>query len=349
MYSKLHGPEPLFRLLHLLPGDKTDQIECKLEESSLDHAKEFEALSYVWGDPTNPLSITLDGQVMDVTRNLHTALCHLRYTDGMRTLWVDAVCINQQDVNEKNHQVRLMGRIYSTAEEVVVWLGEGDESDVVRMIQAVGNDPEMRWTNDVFPNELLIKLYFFLRKPWWYRIWTAQEAALAQKLTYYYGNERIQGAVMHGMLKSFNRHLSSCCLEVLNSRDRRIGINETLSIVRLHSTILQFTSLKHSKIFCQVVTYFRHRAATNPLDKVYGLFGIIDDAESISVDYSLSVSDAYEKVAREILTTSRKLDVFSHLIQSATTSRHLMVKGLPSWVPDWNCEFNTLRHRSSNT
>jgi hypothetical protein len=123
------------RLLHLKPAPSLDhEIVAHLEYSSLEQAS-FEALSYHWGDASNTLPITLNGTEWPVTVELHSALRNLRprgLYDAFRVLWVDALCINQQDDVERNTQVAQMADIYRSAKTVLVWLGEAtDDSDAM--------------------------------------------------------------------------------------------------------------------------------------------------------------------------------------------------------------------------
>ncbi|KAK0666611.1 heterokaryon incompatibility protein-domain-containing protein [Cercophora samala] len=118
------------RVLTLLPGDADHDIECQLNELDLnsprtddEENKGFEALSYVWGDISNKTPIQIDGATIKIGRSLRSALLHLRYLDKPRILWTDAVCINQEDKNEPNSQVPLMGEIYTKAARTLVWLG----------------------------------------------------------------------------------------------------------------------------------------------------------------------------------------------------------------------------------
>jgi hypothetical protein len=107
-------------------GDEQD-ICCELSAVPLDKAPPYVALSYTWGDPKDTLAIHVNNNVMHVTRNLHSALLHLRL-DCSRTLWVDAVCIDQQNNVEKSDQVQLMREIYHRAIHVTVWLGPSDDT-----------------------------------------------------------------------------------------------------------------------------------------------------------------------------------------------------------------------------
>jgi hypothetical protein len=108
------------------PGDS--QLQAKLSTISLDNSfhSRFAALSYVWGSPNDrPNFMVCDDIVVPVTPNLHSALRDLRDKLGTYVIWADAVCINQDDAKEKEHQVPLMGEIYAKSSFVYVWLGSG--------------------------------------------------------------------------------------------------------------------------------------------------------------------------------------------------------------------------------
>lgn len=116
--------ENSIRLLHLEPGFHGTRLQASLSVYDLDGQFSYDALSYVWGTPDLHKSLSIDEQELRITYNLHTILCHLRYPDRVRTLWIDAICINQQNSTEKGPQVALMGRIYRQADTVLCWLGE---------------------------------------------------------------------------------------------------------------------------------------------------------------------------------------------------------------------------------
>lgn len=118
------------RLLNILEGwipplrHPTTAIQCRLETFKLQETPPYRALSYTWGDTCNPGSIEVDGQTVPVSRNLLNALRRIRRDHWLPYLWVDALCINQGDDDEKSLQVPLMSKIYGMAESVFVWLGE---------------------------------------------------------------------------------------------------------------------------------------------------------------------------------------------------------------------------------
>lgn len=113
------------RLLTLHNASAEQVIKCSLATADLLHNPAFEALSYCWDTPENPRRISLNGQDVEVRKNLWWALRHLRDKYKDRILRVDALCINQYNTEERNHQVGMMGAIYSIALVVHVWLGLG--------------------------------------------------------------------------------------------------------------------------------------------------------------------------------------------------------------------------------
>ncbi|KAI0111126.1 heterokaryon incompatibility protein-domain-containing protein [Nemania sp. FL0031] len=130
-YRSLDPSKKGIRLLALLNGEWDDRIRCELYTVSLQDQPKYEALSYVWGSSTDLIDIDVNDVAFPATLNLHAALRRLREqirsterNEGRRTLWVDAVCINQRDNAEKTYQVQLMGDIYSQTTNGLLWLGE---------------------------------------------------------------------------------------------------------------------------------------------------------------------------------------------------------------------------------
>lgn len=108
------------RVIELFPGEPEDQLICRLVEVSLDDPPSYEALSYVWGDANVRQAILCNGSIAQITVSLAQALHWLRLPNAPRILWADAICMNQDDMIERNHQVQLMGQVYSTAAKVIV-------------------------------------------------------------------------------------------------------------------------------------------------------------------------------------------------------------------------------------
>lgn len=127
------------RVFILEGGAGDDPLHGSLKHVSLDKPSEYEALSYVWGDPKTPYLLHTPDGCKAITQSLYASLTRLRLARGNRVLWADAICINQDDNDEKGRQVRLMRQIYQSSTGVLVNLGEEYENsqlipELMRMI-----------------------------------------------------------------------------------------------------------------------------------------------------------------------------------------------------------------------
>ncbi|KAL9115308.1 MAG: hypothetical protein Q9187_007315 [Circinaria calcarea] len=130
-YAPLNTESNEIRLLALMPGTRDAIISCKQVKISLGDDVAYEALSYTWGDTRTTEFITFEDRPFPITSNLYFALQQLRPSETPRYVWIDALCIDQINDEEKSHQVRLMGDIYKHASRVIVWLGQGyEDSDL---------------------------------------------------------------------------------------------------------------------------------------------------------------------------------------------------------------------------
>jgi hypothetical protein len=166
---------------------ENEYIYIELKTLELDADYEYEALSYTWGDSTPFANITVISQNgsarLQVAQNLYSALVHLRRPDRKRLLWIDAICINQTDLDEKNVQVRRMDIIYTLAHTVVVWLGpEADNSDrVMYDIRSLSVNEIDRLVADEENNTRWRAMMTFMKRPWFSRRWIIQEIAFARQ------------------------------------------------------------------------------------------------------------------------------------------------------------------------
>jgi hypothetical protein len=166
------------RLLRLLPHEnKNAPIQCQLFDYSLQESGKrmhlYDALSYVWGDSDNPRSIYIGEHDLLVRRNLHAALSHLRNFSLERIIWVDAICIDQKNPEEKEQQIQIMAKIYSQANRVLVWLGEAaDNSDqALEEIRAAGGKAIISSNNETIRSAVLA----LLQRNWFRRIWVREQ------------------------------------------------------------------------------------------------------------------------------------------------------------------------------
>ncbi|KAH0439155.1 hypothetical protein CcaCcLH18_02950 [Colletotrichum camelliae] len=209
--------QPSIRHLCLLKGDY-GPIHCLIYQDHLgDTAIPYEALSYVWGSSQLTHTIFVNGKQMRITENLFHALRQLRSDENDRILWVDAVCIDQQNPRERGHQVQQMSEIYRRAQPVLFWLGDSDRDTdaVISMLQKLKDKMEGpgglysgwrptdqheladewvdRWLKDckalaghvIRQNSLdeavLARgLGLLLKRSWFRRVWILQEVSNAQ-------------------------------------------------------------------------------------------------------------------------------------------------------------------------
>ena len=176
---------PFIRTLDLLPGDLNDDIVCQLSVTRLDRrpeAPQCEALSYVWADPKITKNVTVNGQVFAATANLESALRHLRYPDASRMLWIDAIYISQEDMEEKIEQIRIMRDIYISSTAGLIWLGDpaeqGIENDEVQRcfelldhVAGVTKSPAERMTLEYY-RKALLSVERMRNTGWFSKIWT---------------------------------------------------------------------------------------------------------------------------------------------------------------------------------
>jgi hypothetical protein len=170
----LPGPDSI-RLLRLLPSEDEDStIQCQLWNYSLQLSSRrthlYEALSYVWGCSDKHRSILVDGHIFNVTDNLHAALLHLRHCSIERMLWIDAICINQEDMTEKGQQIQFMAKIYGQATRVIVWLGEAADNSTKALedIRFAGGNRSKNLSSQETMQQAILAL---LQRPWFRRIW----------------------------------------------------------------------------------------------------------------------------------------------------------------------------------
>jgi hypothetical protein len=365
-YTALDPSQRQIRLLHLHAGNPKDDVVCHFSIISLDnHDVEYEALSYVWGDTTEGCVVTVEGIHMPVTDNLWQALNKLRYPDKERILWVDALCINQDDDDERSDQVSHMNAVYTCASTVEIWLGEAyegietalrffkdfstgltAEGTIVSYAHSEGAIPD-DYDPDASDEELLdqngreiMSLMYavceFAYKPWFRRVWTVQEFFLARKSTFHCGVHTVDGAVLEQTLYHLAKHNKFCCA---------VSIPFGLQIA-LNNFFLSTQALRTLRVvrmsFLDCVSGFRFRKATNPRDKIYGLMGlgVGEGTNLVRPDYTLPVERVFEDFVTTFLHRTGNLDILSHL-------RNEQPQGLvlPTFVPDWSMDLSDLDDR----
>jgi hypothetical protein len=189
-----------------------------LVEPELTSSLQYEALSYVWDQLPERKHIICNDTPFPVTGNLHAALRRLRRPNESRVLWIDQICIDQENIPERNQQVLIMRDIYRGAEKVLIWLGEEkNDSDlainfigtVVDVIQALPPGTLLTSINitdyglppyDPYPDRRWSALGNLLRRPWFQRVWVVQECVMAKDAVVLCGGRELQWSALEMLI-----------------------------------------------------------------------------------------------------------------------------------------------------
>lgn len=357
LYKPLNTSKAEIRLLLLKPSPcRNDRLRCSFKTVSLDKFPSFEALSYVWGDSTSQenlrlkcrrLGFVVAKQNATITRSLDTALRHIRNSKKKRLFWIDAVCINQADNEEKSSQIPLMSRIYSQAFRIIAWMGEGfDGSDIaIEALEQMSHSQEMHLLPehdhyvhvkkfDLESEELRCLIAQFFKLPWWQRIWTIQERTLAKQVTFQCGTRCMDGAVLPLAVANFLTHSMDCCKAINHWFSEPLSSGPSIHDVAresLHEFISINNQFGNGQLkFLDLVTASRNKLATSEHDKLYGLLGldIQQTYSSLPINYSTPSSDVYAQFVHLSIGQTGSLDVLSHCVGYRG-------RNLPSFVPDF--------------
>ncbi|RDH27108.1 heterokaryon incompatibility protein-domain-containing protein [Aspergillus welwitschiae] len=273
----------------------------------------YEALSYVWrsdGESSDikSQSIILNDCTFPVTKNLYAALFHLRDYQLGRTLWVDAICINQHDGEEKNQQIPLMRTIYAQANCVIVWLGEAieDGNKALESIRCLAEDKAMK-DRPSSPQEWNINYdacLKLLQRNWFRRIWVLQEVGVARCISIMCGSVQINGHVFCEGLSRLD--LTSPLLRL---------VHPVIHLIRgaIFRPKYELDSRGTFSIGELIDMYHSHQA-TNQHDKIYALLGLsVDDPSTgaLKPNYDLPWNEVFKQTITYILSRKCSVDTWS--------------------------------------
>jgi hypothetical protein len=317
---------------------------------------EYWALSYVWGDATaNTKSILVDGVSFNVTQNLYLALCRLvrepRHVIDGEYLWVDSVCINQSDIQERDREVKRMGSIYSLARGVGVWLGEPAGpveyflTQWMDMLEQLGRNGLAEWlrSQPELAGAMCQSILILAQEPYWDRVWVIQELALASSQSVvYYGKVQARLDQVYSMLE-FTNGMKGWTKDAYGSSDMRtvkytiksmgaVSRAAYLLVTALRPPIVTFNEMSSDEdslaiIRSRILRLVAMAKATDPRDKVYGILALLPDTLSarITPNYSISKEAAWAMLSRAIIEETRSLGIL-------VSKKSDLSSGLPSWV-----------------
>jgi hypothetical protein len=339
-YSELTGKDAI-RLIYLQPCDDLEAgIECSLKNTTLvecrdDIGDHYIAISYVWGDPDDVRSISIDRKRLYITASLESALRHFR--DGRRVLrvWADGVCINQKDIHDRNRQVRLMGDIYSIAQHTIIFLGQSSPQcdAVLKMI----NSEALKGGISDIPAELLPAGQFervieeeILARPWFTRVWILQELFLSQDPWLQCGKSRVRWNVFCKQVMASNSSswTSKSRLILKNMRNNR-------SKFRVTNESIPDRPEEPGLYLFELLSMRRACGLSDPRDMIYAHLGLAGATvvNAIAIDYDKTVGQVYEDITLLLLKWTTVDKVLSFVEKVQPENRRF---SRPSWVPDWS-------------
>ena len=284
-------------------------------------AGKYHALSYCWGSQDRTRPVTCDGQILNVTANLESALRRLRSPNVPRTLWVDQLCLDQKNIREREQQVGQMANIYRNSSKVLIWLGDDGEdlrkadkiidcllrldlsarlgeissNDVITQEATSGMALEQFKSNGL-PNPKDVgwqELRNLLSRPWFSRIWAVQEAAVATNADFLWGKEYSLG--WEGM-KSIVRLVREHLPKTLLGSDLLFKGLPADAVYRIAATKRTLEDSTHQDLFNLALSYKAH-GSSKPQDKLFALLNVSSSREV--ADYGKSTELAFHKMAYE--------------------------------------------------
>lgn len=348
-YSQLEAGE--IRLLHVTSADGA--LRCALRHVSLEQCPSYIALSYCWEGQIPDQELICDGLSLKVTANVKAVLHYILESEQDCLVWIDAVCINQNHIAEKNFQVPMMDQIYTKAVKCVAWLGTSSDSldkmidSLPEMLQTArtytgpynGNIPDKVFTDHGIPTRppsVWLEFASLLSRPWFQRVWVIQEAILPSILHIVCGNRIVDMNALTSLVGDYRIATVICIMASTGRRPIPYSVRcaldcwYTISYLKARWQAGQNSSIAFS--LPRLVFAAQEFSASNPIDKVNGMLGIADKRwkEHLVVDYASSAAIAYIQVTKAWLSSGQDLFALNLAASSAP------LNGLPRWCPNYN-------------
>lgn len=389
-YRPFAGPGEI-RVLEIKPGTGRETIRCALHHGSVEfegspksldhsvlrayHPAQFvtsttaptepiwyTALSYRWGDPSllgSPVEI--GDHRIQVTKSLEEILLHIRKPDHSVMMWIDQICINQKDIEDKAMQIPLMSKIYGRALNTLIWLTPSPELpaevDPFRLFYDLA--VKLQFLEDkVAPDdfasiglpeadsETWAEVWYVLSQPYFQRLWIIQEVALSVSPWLACGDHLTSwGVFSDACCRLRGSGVSRWLMEKfgLPSRDRAAALPPS-DVCRQVTRLDELAYLPIYKLRLWTLEETRGAISYDPRDKIYGMLGLDSLRQTImgpdptgwEIDVSYRDEDTaaklYHEIAVQILTTQNEFLV--NLLMGV--DHYPGMDGLPSWVPDWS-------------
>lgn len=342
------------RVLVLHPGAWNSKLKGTLHVAYLDLGPVYDALSYTWGSHDDDQSIYIDGWELKITRNLYNALKRLRQRFTKICIWVDAVCIDQDNEREKRSQIMLMGEVYSRARSVLVWLGESHSiftrlpllHKLLFWVYGLGR-PAYISTEEACA---VASAIYETRPPWINRGWVVQEFFMASKVYLCYGpyrrhwTRRVMSWEFWDSCRTL--HAASWSFKAWTffgdpwKRDTSILFDARFVKIRRRLNDLfemkvgSFAERGKHLPLGEASYLIRATKVTEPRDKLLCLYGLVDEDERLpDIDQGWSIPELFAMATRQVIAARRSYGILTliNVHERDSETQH----ALPSWTVDF--------------
>ena len=307
LYDVLDTNTKQIRLLEVASSLNNGRIECRLSTAALNITK-YVVLSYRWGSLGATHEILLNGHTFYVRQNLWSFLNTIREQPGMM-LWIDALCINQQNIDERNRQVRIMGQIFQSAAMVLSWLGPAN-SKIEQAFDLMGHVWSSSNTEDDSENlpvpstnqtedDLWQSMVEVCSLLYWGRVWVVQEILLSSNNYLLCGRKTLPWQAFANFISLIDvrfRCPSQYSRIIQNSNAKSYATSKPYAMVRPELQWRIGSELRHDygkawdteehSLF-RIVTMFGERECADPLDHIYALLSLSDEGNAFPIEYGI--------------------------------------------------------------
>lgn len=280
------------RLLRIFSDTPTENVRCSLNVYNIDTAPAYTAISYTWGPVTPVHDITINGLKTGVRENCRIALeiARLHRNELAEYVWIDAICIDQEDLFEKNHQVKLMNEIYAKAQYVLVSFGTScpdiDPDSLERTLSS--NSYITRHAEDC---ENLLRLS---KAPYWNRLWIVQEYLAAPNNGLYIalGDRLVSCAMIHSVLNVIARKHERATIIYSEPESLRNCREQVIRSVMAELCLNRALYRRRQQSLPELFETYRRCECEDPRDKIFGLLALVHwttREHKLQADYTKSI------------------------------------------------------------
>lgn len=341
----------------------SDKQELKFTAQEAPWFIGYEAISYHWGDQTAKASILLNGQPFEAPLSSTEALRNLRWPQDTRMVWIDALCINQEDLAERGHQVAVMGNIYWYASRTLIWLGHEDEKTRPALMllhyilketskdntsaETINGKIQLVERGTGYAAKDLITAFF--GRPWFTRVWVFQEVMLSQDSICHIGRRSISWQEVGSIAFTIPKLLST------TDFTSNMMIKEDIAMAFLLPLASGRPSSRSSHVptpdeppaeprrLLDLILKTMTLKCSDPRDKIFGLLGLTTWAQSertllhqIEPSYTESIEICMRSATLAVIQEENSLTPLIFADDTMSRPREPEEEHWPSWAVHWH-------------